>query len=156
MEIERLDWNAFGRLAAKLAADVRRTFKPQVVVGVGRSGLIPAAILARELGVSEFYSIVVTLYSDDKPPRKLHAKPEVLFSNLKGLQGRRVLLVDDFANTGSTISRVVEIISAWEPSETRTAVVALRSDAKVQPDYYARVFSGCIIFPWDLEPHLTS
>jgi len=156
MEIEKLDWNAFGRLVAKLAADVRRIFKPQVVVGVGRSGLIPAAILARELGVSEFYSIVVRLYSDEKPPRKLHAEPQVLFSNLKGLQGKRVLLVDDFANTGSTISRVVSLIKTGEPSETRTAVVALRSDAKIKPDYYAKVFGGCIIFPWDLEPHRTS
>jgi len=152
MEIERLDWNDLGRLVKKLSAEVKRSFKPQAVVGIGRSGLIPAAVLARELHVTEFCSVVMSLYSDDKPPKKLREKPRVLYSNLGRMEGKRVLVVDDFANTGSTLGQVVGAVRAAGASEIRTAVVALRFNAKIKPNYYAKVFSGCIIFPWDLEP----
>jgi hypoxanthine phosphoribosyltransferase len=41
-----VDWPFFGELCRALALHVSRRYDPQVVVGVAKAGVIPAAIIA--------------------------------------------------------------------------------------------------------------
>jgi len=150
MLLEKLSWDRFGGLATDLAERIRREYEVDAVVGVGKSGAIPAAVIAKILGVAEFYLVSVEFYGEGKPPRKLLEKPEVVHSSLGDLRGKRILVVDDFARTGSTLKSVLSILREKGVYEVRVAVIALREDAKMKPDYYAMEFKGCVIFPWDI------
>lgn len=135
----------------ELAERIGAEYKPDAVVGIGKSGFIPTAVIAKRLGVEEVYFVTVTLYTDEKPPKRAVNRPRISFANIEELEGKKVLVIDDFIHTGSTIYQVMKLIHERGRKEVRTAVVALREDAKFKPDYYAKVFKGCIVFPWDVE-----
>lgn len=148
-EITRLNWDEFGNIVMSMAKNVIGKFKPDVIIGVGRSGLIPASILVKILGISEFYTIIMRLYSEGKPPHRLGKDPSILFDNVGSLTGKKVLIVDDFARTGDTIKTVKKRISESKSDEVKSAVVGLRRDSSYKPDFIGTIFEGCLIFPWD-------
>jgi len=149
LSLMKIDWNKFDELVTEVAERVRSEYEVDVVVGVGRSGLIPAAIVARRLGVAEFYSVGVRFYDDGKPPKRLMEKPEIIHHDVGDLKGKRVLVVDDFSRTGATLNGVMKVLKKKGAKEVKTVVVVLREDAAMKPDYYAIRFSGCVAFPWD-------
>ena len=132
-----------------IAKNVSKEYNPDVVVGIGRSGLIPASILVKQLRTSEFYTIIMSLYSEGKPPHRLSKEPSVLFDNVGSLIGKNVLVVDDFARTGDTIKKVIKRIFESKAKEVKSAVVGLRQDSCYKPDFVGTNFEGCLIFPWD-------
>ena len=148
----RLDWNDFGEAALKLAVEVDKDFCPDVIAGVGKSGMIPASIIAKKLGVDEIYSVVASLYGEGKPPVRLYEEPKIGSSSMKSLRGRKVLVVDDFVATGTTMDKVEKIISDLDAEEVKTAVIGLRKSSMHRPDYVSMTFDGCLLFPWDPPP----
>lgn len=151
MNITTLDWNKFGTLTLNLSRKVRDSFNVDAIIGIGKSGLIPAAILAKKLDIGECYSVAVTLYDEGKPPKRVFDRPKVSYSNVRELVAKNVLIVDDFVHTGSTLRKVIEVVRGKGAREIRSAVIALREDAEFEPDYYAVMFEGCVAFPWDVE-----
>lgn len=147
--ITRLNWSEFGKIVMTMAKDIGEKYDPDVIIGIGRSGLIPASILVKKLGTSEFYTIIMSLYSEGKPPHRLDEEPRVLFDNIGSLNGKKVLVTDDFARTGDTIKKVTGRVLAKEAKEVKSAVVGLRQDASYKPDFVGTAFEGCLIFPWD-------
>lgn len=151
MSIDSLDWNRFGGLVLELYRQIEGAYKVDVIVGVGKSGLIPAAILAKKLGVDEYHAITVKFYDEGKPPQRLFEEPRISHIEIGSMGGKNVLVVDDFAHTGSTLRKVVNALKERGATDVRSAVVALRKDAKLMPNYYAMKFTGCVIFPWDTK-----
>jgi hypoxanthine phosphoribosyltransferase len=149
IKITKLSWIEFGNIVINMARDVSEKYNPDVVVGIGRSGLIPASILVKKLGTTEFYTIIMSLYSEGKPPHRLGDEPSVLFDNVGSLTGKKVLVVDDFARTGDTIKNAITRIFENEAKEVKSAVVGLRQDSFYKPDFVGTKFEGCLIFPWD-------
>jgi hypoxanthine phosphoribosyltransferase len=149
IEITKLGWSEFGNIVMDMAKNVSEDYNPDVVVGIGRSGLIPASIIVKQLRTSEFYTIIMSLYSEGKPPHRLGKEPSVLFDNVGKLTGKKVLVVDDFARTGDTIKNVITRIFKNEAKEVKSAVVGLRQDSPYKPDFVGTNFKGCLIFPWD-------
>lgn len=150
LSLLKIDWARFEELVTKVAEKVRSEYDVDVVVGVGRSGLIPAAIVARKLGVAEFYSVAVEFYDERKPPRKLMDKPKILHENIGDLGEKKALVVDDFSRSGLTLAEVEKLLAEKRAEEVRTAVIVLREGAKIEPDYYGLRFDGCVVFPWDM------
>ena len=147
--ITRLNWSEFGKIVMTMAKYIGEKYDPDVIIGIGRSGLIPASILVKKLGTSEFYTIIMSLYSEGKPPHRLDEEPRVLFDNIGSLTGKKVLVIDDFARTGDTIKKVTGIVREREAKEVKSAVVGLRQDASYKPGFVGTTFEGCLIFPWD-------
>lgn len=65
------------------------------------------------------------------------------------MQGLRVLLVDDVADTGKTLAAATSYISMHGPEEVKTATLYLKPWSMLQPDYYGEVTDAWIIFPWE-------
>jgi hypoxanthine phosphoribosyltransferase len=155
MSLESIDWDKFYELVSKLAENVRENYKVDAIVGIARSGAIPAAILAKIFNINKFYTVRVSFYDEEKPPVRIFREPKILNSNLGNLSGMNVLIVDDFIHTGSTLEVVKKESRLRGAKEVRAAIVAVREDVKTKPEYYAMIFSGCVLFPWDLkEPTL--
>ena len=57
-EVLEVDWAFFGELCRALALHVARDYDPEIIVGIAKAGVIPAAIVATMLR-REFASIVI-------------------------------------------------------------------------------------------------
>jgi hypoxanthine phosphoribosyltransferase len=140
-DILEVDWPFFGELCRALALHVARDYDPEVIVGVAKAGVIPAAIIATILQ-RELTTIVIGRPSDGAEPVLLAGPPE-------SLAGRRVLLVDETCDSGDTLKLAVHAVKGVGPADVRTAVSF--QTGRWQPDFFAFVTEKAIVLPWDRE-----
>jgi hypoxanthine phosphoribosyltransferase len=136
-----VDWPFFGELCRALALKVAREFQPEVVLGIAKAGVIPGVVVASILQV-EFASMAVTRRDAGSEPILVAGPPATI-------RGRRVLLVDETCDTGSTMKLALSEVRALKPGEVKTAV-SFRTGAYT-PDFYAFETENLIILPWDRE-----
>ena len=144
---ETLTWEGFGAATRQLArAILADGFEPEVVVAIARGGLLPAGAIAYGLGAKscgtlnvEFYTGIGTVLDD----------PEVLPPELdmEYLRGRRVLLVDDVADSGRTLALAVRLLRD-EGAEVRSATIYIKPTTVTRPDYAWKDTDLWIDFPW--------
>ena len=149
-KLEKISWNELGKLTRDLTRKIGTEFEVDAIVGIGNSGVIPAAIIAKILKVDEFYVVTVKLYDENKPPKKLSNKPRIVYHNIDDLKNRNVLVVDDFIRSGLTLDSVINLVNDLGAKEVKSAVIAIGKEAEMQPDYFARRYESCVIFPWDV------
>lgn len=149
-ERERLSWDGFGRACREVARDVVAAgFVPEVVVAIARGGLLPAGAIAYGLGVKNCGAINVEFYTGigtvlDAPEL---LPPEL---DLTYLDGRRVLLVDDVADSGRTLDLAVRLLTG-RGAEVRSAVIYTKPTTIVQPDFDWKRTDLWIDFPWSWQ-----
>jgi hypoxanthine phosphoribosyltransferase len=136
-----VDWPFFGEICRALALKVARAYQPEVVLGIAKAGVIPGVVVASILQV-EFASMAVTRRDAGGEPILVAGPPATI-------KGRRVLLVDETCDTGSTLKLALNEVRALKPREVRTAV-SFRTGAFV-PDFHAFETEHLIILPWDRE-----
>jgi len=136
-----VDWMLFGELCRALAMRVAREYEPEVVLGIAKAGVIPGVVVASILQC-EFASMVVTRVEADTDPVLVSGPPSTI-------RGRRVLIVDETCDTGSTMRLAMNEVQALKPAEVRTAV-SIRT-GKFKPDFHAFETESFIILPWDRE-----
>ena len=139
--VMEVDWPVYGELCRALALRVAGDFEPEVVLGIAKAGVIPGVVVASILQC-EFASMVVTRREADEDPVLVAGPPS-------SVRGRRVLIVDETCDTGSTLRLALNEVRALQPLEVRTAVSFRTGD--YQPDYYAFQTESFIILPWDRE-----
>jgi uncharacterized protein len=150
VEREVLTWEAFGNATRELARSILADgFVPDVVVAIARGGLLPAGAIAYGLGVKhcgalnvEFYTGVGTVLD----------APEVLRPALDVdyLQGRRVLLVDDVADSGRTLALAVDLLRE-RGADMRSVTIYTKPATVIQPDYSWKQTDLWIDFPWSAQ-----
>ena len=136
-----VDWPLFGELCRALALRVAREYQPEVVLGVAKAGVIPGVVVASILQC-DFASMVVTRRETDADPILVAGPPA-------SIRGRRVLIVDETCDTGSTLKLALSEVRALRPVEVRTAVSFKTGD--YTPDFFAFATEKLIILPWDRE-----
>lgn len=141
-----LDWAMFGELCRALALKVARDYDPEVIVGIARAGVIPAAVIASILDV-DFYSMKIGRKGGDDQVRQ---RPEVFSSVPPQVEGRRVLIVDEITTSGDTLRLALAAVRSAHPAEVRTATSFARTTG-YQPDYSALTMDAEVMFPWDRQ-----
>ena len=136
-----VDWPFFGELCRALAMHVAREYQPEIVLGIAKAGVIPGVVVASILQ-SEFSSMAVTRREAGAPPVLVAGPPP-------SIRGRRVLVVDETCDTGSTMKLALNEIRSLRPAEVRTAVSF--KTGEYTPDFYAFETDSFIILPWDRE-----
>ncbi len=148
---EVLTWERFGEAARELAVAVWSSgFEPEVIVSVARGGLLPAGAIAYALDQKsmlvlnvEFYTGIGTTLRD---PRLVDPVPDN-----HGLTNRRVLIVDDVADSGRTLEFVQKICAQYT-SNVKTAVLYQKSTSAVDCEFVWRRTDRWISFPWSTLP----
>src|SRR6202795_2078940 len=91
-----VSWDQFHRDARALAWRLHEAGPFEAIVAITRGGLVPAAIVARELNLRTIETVCVSSYHDYNNQGDLKVlkgiAPEV---TLMSAQGKRVLIVDD-------------------------------------------------------------
>jgi uncharacterized protein len=139
-----LSWEMFGELSRALALRVARDYDPEIVIGIARAGVIPAAVVASILRV-DFHSIKISRRDGDEQVRD---RPAILSSAPTSARDRRVLIVDEIASSGETLRMALAALRNVGPREIRTATSFVRPRG-YKPDYFALETGATIIFPWD-------
>jgi len=121
------------------------------VVGIASSGLIPAAILCKLIKCKRFYSISLKLYTDDKPPKELSNEPLLVAPLTLDVNNQDVILVDDIASTGRTISKAREILLKMGARRVITVVIVKKKTCKESIDYFYLESEKCPVFPWETK-----
>jgi hypoxanthine phosphoribosyltransferase len=140
-DLLEVDWPFFGELCRALALHVARSYDPDVIVGIAKAGVIPAAIIATILQ-RDLTTIVIGRPNDAIDPQLIAGPPA-------SLKGRRVLLVDETCDSGDTLKLAVHSVKGVAPADVRTAVSF--QTGKWQPDFHAFVTDKAIVLPWDRE-----
>lgn len=143
-EYLEVDWTMFGELCRALALKVAREYDPEVIVGIAKAGVIPAAVVASILRV-DFYSMKI---SRKEGPESVRMRPAVLSAAPREVGGRRVLIVDEITTSGDTLRLALAAVRDARPAEVRTATSFARSSG-YQPDFSALTMDAEVIFPWD-------
>ena len=145
-----VSWDQFHRDARALAWRLSGEGPFSAVVAVTRGGLVPAAIVARELGVRVIETICVASYDYGK-----QGDLQVLKSvdpTLAGDASARILIVDDLVDTGKTAGVVRSIL----PRAHFATVYAKPAGRPLVDTFVTEVSQDTWIYlPWDMSLQFT-
>ena len=106
-----VSWDQFHRDARALAWRLAEAGPFAAIVCITRGGLVPAAIVARELGIRVIETVCVTSYDHvTQGELEVLKKWRADIVAIGGGRGKGVLMVDDLVDTGKTAKIVREIL----------------------------------------------
>jgi hypoxanthine phosphoribosyltransferase len=149
-----MKWPDIQMVATSLAAAIIDDGAPEVIVGITRGGLIPAVMLSHHLGVRDLRTVTITHTETDDVNAAKTATPVVSQPDSLGdLTGRDVLLVDDIAGTGDTLTGALALLTERGSASIRTAVLRVNTanwqNDNQPPSYAGLKQQGWVVFPWE-------
>jgi hypoxanthine phosphoribosyltransferase len=141
-----VSWDRFGELCRELALGAA-PYRPEAIVGIARGGWLPATVLACMLRC-DLYPMRL---SRREAGHVVHDTPLILMPPPAQVAGRRVLLIDDIADTGVTLSLGVRTLKRAGAAEIRTAALVAHSWAAPPPDLVGLLTDSFVVTPWDRE-----
>jgi xanthine phosphoribosyltransferase len=137
-----VSWEELHRHARALAWRLLELGPWKGIVAVTRGGLVPAAIVARELDVRLVDTVCIASY-DDRSQGKV-----TILKTIIG-DGAGYLIIDDLVDTGETARAVREML----PKAHFATVYAKPAGRPTVDTYVTEVSQDTwILFPWDIEP----
>ena len=76
-------------------------------------------------------------------------EPKITQPVSTNVKGRRVLVVDDVADSGKSLKLVKEHLAEQGASDVKICAIYYKPWSILLPDYYARKTEAWIIFPWE-------
>ena len=146
-EREVLGWEQFGAAARDLTKQVIDSgYEPDILLSITRGGLLPAGAIAYGLGVKSCGALNVEFYTGIGT---VLAAPALLPPDLDlgYLPGKRVLLVDDVADSGRTLALAVKMLRDAD-ADVRSVCIYTKPGSVAQPDFSWRETDRWIDFPW--------
>ncbi|HTJ90252.1 MAG TPA: xanthine phosphoribosyltransferase [Acidocella sp.] len=137
-------WDQLHRDAKALAWRLHGRAPWQGIVAVSRGGLIPAAIVARELECRLIESVSVVTYHDENRGEPVVTKPPAAAG-----EGEGWLIIDDLVDSGTTARLVRSLL----PKAHFATIYAKPAGKPVVDTFITEVSQDTwILFPWDTEP----
>ena len=148
--VEVLSWTAFGDASRELATLVARSgYRPGIILGIARGGLLPAAAMAYALNVKNVFMMGVEFYTgvDERLDFPVMLPPLL---NAVDIEGAQLLVVDDVADTGGTLKLVKEFC-AEHVADARCAVLFEKPRSLVKCEYVWKRTNRWVNFPWSSQ-----
>jgi xanthine phosphoribosyltransferase len=135
-------WDELHRHARALAWRLVELGPWKSIVAVTRGGLVPAAIVARELDLRLIDTVCIASY-DDRSQGGL-----TVLKTVPG-DGEGMLIIDDLVDTGITAKAVREML----PKAHFATIYAKPAGRPLVDTFVTEVSQDTwILFPWDIEP----
>lgn len=133
-------------MAMRLAGEIRRDgYEPEVLVSIFRGGMVIARYLSDFLDVREIRSVRIEHYS----ALEKREGARIVEPLRERVDGRRVLVVDDVADTGDSLEEAVRHVREMGASEVRVATLHYKPWSKVVPDYFVEETESWVVYPWE-------
>ena len=142
-----VSWDQFHRDARALAWRLSGVGPFEAIVTVTRGGLVPAAIVARELGTRVIETVCIASYHDYKAQGGLQVLKGISPEVVKSGDGSNILVIDDLVDTGATARIVREML----PKAHFATVYAKPLGRPLVDTFITEVSQDTwIYFPWDM------
>jgi len=149
LEFESPQWNQIYKMLLNLTEKIRKNnFKPDIIVGVSRGGWPPARVLSDLLGNPNLANVKAEFYLGVAETKE---EPVLTQPVSMEVAGKKVLVVDEVADTGKSLKLVKEHIIEKGATEVKIATVYYKPWSIVKPDYYEKESSKWIVFPWEIK-----
>lgn len=147
-----VSWPEYHALALQLATSIRKAEQPiDIIVAVARGGLTPGHLLADFLK-TPICSITIQSYTDIKKQGEV----AITAGLNRRISGKRILLVDDIADTGKTLKRAAAYLKQFQPKATVIATLFLKPHSEIHPDFFALKTSKWILQPFEATEWITA
>ncbi|MDQ0326860.1 xanthine phosphoribosyltransferase [Rhodopseudomonas julia] len=144
-----VSWEQFHRDARALTWRLAGAGPFEAIVCITRGGLVPAAVVSRELEIRLIETVCVASYHDYKTQGTTQVLKPISeqVRHLGGEGGKGVLIVDDLVDTGKTAAIVREMLP-----DAHFATVYAKPKGRPLVDTFVTEVSQdtWIYFPWDL------
>lgn len=157
-KVNFLEWSDITRIVNNMAIEIKKSYKPDIIISVVRGGMVPSVILSHLLNVRNVENIKAKETVSDEIDAQ---KQEIVIEeniNLKEIKGKRVLIVDDILGSGQTIRKIKEVTKKWSPKDIKVAICMINEDNweksnngeyKNIIDYLGEKIRGWVVFPWE-------
>jgi len=147
LEFEIPSWDQIYVLLLKLAEAVRKSgFEPDVIVGVSRGGWIPARIMSDLLENPKLANVTAEFYVGVAETKH---EPSITQPVSLPVKNKKVLVVDDVADTGESLKQVNSHLKNQGASEIKIATIYYKPWSIIVPHYYEKETRCWIVFPWE-------
>lgn len=140
-----VSWEELHRVARALAHELGAIGPWKGIVAIARGGMVPAAIVARELGIRAVEVVASASYENRR------RGPIAILSDVGALKqtcgdGSGWLVIDDIADTGNTMQAVRRILP-----RAHAAAIYVKPAGRSSVDSFIREAEqdSWIEFPWD-------
>lgn len=149
LEFEVPTWNQIYAMLLNLADKIKGNgFKPEIIVGVSRGGWPPARVISDMLGNANLANVKAEFYLGVAETK---GEPVLTQPVSMRVRGKKVLIVDEIADTGKSLKLVKDHISKKGASEVKIATIYYKPWSVVKPDYYERETRRWVVFPWEIK-----
>lgn len=140
----------FGDAVERLTKDiVASDFQPDCILAITRGGLPLGGVMAYRLEIKDVQTINIEYYAGTGVDDVKLDEPRVLepVLDFAKLVGKTVLVTDDVADSGATLSFVGRQLDE-HAIDFRSAVWFSKPTTQVVPDFVAEHTDKWIVFPW--------
>ena len=143
-----VSWDQFHRDSRALAWRLNGEGPFEACVAITRGGLVPAAIVARELNIRTVDCVAVKSYDHQNQGGIKVLKPIAPEILAKAKEGKKILIVDDLVDTGATARVVRDML----PGAHFATVYAKPKGREMVDTFVTEVSQDTwIFFPWDMD-----
>ncbi|RXJ73100.1 xanthine phosphoribosyltransferase [Veronia nyctiphanis] len=136
-----ITWDNMQMYTRQLAEKLLPAEQWKGIIAVSRGGLVPAAILARELGIRHVDTVCISSYDHD------HQRDMRILKKADG-DGEGFIVIDDLVDTGGT----AEVIRQMYPKGKFVTVCAKPAGKHLVDDYVVDIAQDTWIEqPWDMS-----
>jgi hypoxanthine phosphoribosyltransferase len=130
------------RIAGKI---VESKYEPELIVAILRGGVVLARLLSDLLNIREI-KVMRVIHYDALESKKVAEIVEPINCRLDGM---KVLLVDDVADTGESLIVARDHLLERGASEVKIATMHYKPWSKLKPDYYSEETEAWVVYFWE-------
>jgi len=147
LEFEIPSWEQIYEMLLNLADKIRKDkFKPDIIVGVSRGGWAPGRVMSDLLENPQIANVKAEFY---KGVAETKGEPIITQPVSAPVKGKRVLVMDDVADTGRSLRKVRLHLLEHGATDVRIATIYYKPWSVTLPNYYEKETRQWIIFPWE-------
>lgn len=132
------------RVAQQIVADGKKFDR---IITLAKGGWPMTRSLVDFLQVEEVASIGVKFYGGINERLK---EPQIYQDLPISVEGEKVLLYDDVADTGESLEFVIDYLQSRGVADITTATLFYKPHSRLLPDYYGAETTDWIVFPHDV------
>ncbi len=142
-------WNQIYDLLLTQAEKIKKSgFKPDTIVAIARGGLVPARILQDLLDIPSIDAIQIEYYVDIAQTRQ---EPRLKQAPSNPITGKKTLLVDDISDTGKSLKLAKNHLTQQGAEIIKTATIYAKPRSVTTPDFFEKITSLWVVFPWEAK-----
>jgi len=147
IELVLPSWDQIYSLVLNLAEKIRNSnFVPDIIVGVSRGGWVPARILSDLLENSNLANVTTEFYVGIGQTKQ---EPVITQPVSVSVRAKKLLIVDDIADTGESLKVVTAHLAEHGASEIKVATIYYKEFSVTLPDFYEKQVDSWVVFPWE-------